>query len=347
MTKHSTIDPASGEPIKPGGTGRPSLLERADAAYGLDRLGPARVPAGLPKAARRPSPPARGTLEPSIFAGQAAEGELDPHGGAGPALNPENRPNPRPEPRPESRVELSGPFCQIDRDGLRAAGLIVPEDPVSGLLEEFRIVKRELLADARSRGASAARRILVCSPHTGEGKTFCAANLAIALAAERDTEVLLIDVDVLKPALTERLGLGFGKGLMDALADPSIAPETLACRTDIEGLFVMPAGSGSARDSEYLASARTGAVLDRLTQGAPDRYLVFDTPPALAASAAAELAGHCGQALLIVRAEETSRAAIEDARQLLSACPDLKLLLNATKFSPSGRRFGSYGEQEE
>ena len=36
------------------------------------------------------------------------------------------------------------------------------------------------------------------------------------------------------------------------------------------------------------------------------------------------------------------RNALDDAIQLLAACPDIKLLLNATHFSPSGRRFGTY-----
>ncbi|MFN7159622.1 MAG: capsular biosynthesis protein, partial [Erythrobacter cryptus] len=111
----------------------------------------------------------------------------------------------------------------------------------------------------------------------------------------------------------------------------------------IDGLFVLPAGTPSARDAEYLASARTGAVLDRLTAGTSDRIVIFDTPPALAASPAAALAQHVGQALLVVRAEETGRAALEDAQQLLSACGDIKLLLNAARYSPSGRRFGTYG----
>ena len=130
---------------------------------------------------------------------------------------------------------------------------------------------------------------------------------------------------------------------MDALADPTIAPESLVLRTDIDGLFVLPAGTATSRDAEYLASTRTGEVLDRLTQCAGERIVIFDTPPALAASAAAELAQHVGQALLVVRADETSRAALEDAQQLLSACGDIKLLLNAARYSPSGRRFGSYG----
>jgi hypothetical protein len=83
-------------------------------------------------------------------------------------------------------------------------------------------------------------------------------------------------------------------------------------------------------------------VLDRLTQGAPNRVVIFDSPPALAASPAAELAKHVGQALVVARADLTGQSALEDALTLLSSCPDIKLLLNAAHFSPSGRRFGTY-----
>ncbi|MBA4766246.1 MAG: AAA family ATPase [Porphyrobacter sp.] len=305
-----------------------SLFERADAAFGLDPRGHApvlpEVPP-VPQALRRPAP---APVQPQ----QAAR-----------AAQPAPVPEPAvAAPRPPRAVAFSGPVVRIDREHLRDGGLIVPEDPVTGLLEEFRIVKRELLADARTGASPLARRILVCSPHTGEGKTYCATNLAIALAAERGLEVLLVDADVVKPSITERLGIDAEEGLMDALADPRILPESLVIKTDIEGLFVLPAGKASALDAEYLASTRTAEVLDRLTEGAPDRILIFDTPPALAASPAAELAKHVGQALLVVRADETSRAALEDAQQLLSACGDIKLLLNAARYSPSGRRFGSY-----
>jgi len=112
--------------------------------------------------------------------------------------------------------------------------------------------------------------------------------------------------------------------------------------TDVPGLWVLPAGNLTTADSEYLASARTAEVLDRLTLGAPNRLVIFDTPPALAASPAAELANHVGQAVLVARADRTGQSALEDAYQLLSACPDIKLLLNAANFSPSGRKFGSY-----
>jgi len=325
MTEQRKIDPQAARPA--------SLFERADAVYGLDpRSGAPKLP-GVPQV-----PPALRRAQPQPTPRPAA---------AAPAPAPEPAAPPAetvraPEPPAPRAVTFAGPRAAIDRDVLREAGLIVPEDSVTGLLEEFRIVKRELIADARSGGALA-RRILVCSPHQGEGKTYCATNLAIALAAERGLEVLLVDADVVRPSVTARLGIAAEQGLMDALADPAVPPESLVIGTDIPGLFVLPAGTPSARDAEWLASARTAEVLDRLTQGAPDRFVIFDTPPALAASPAAELAKHVGQALLVVRADETSRAALEDAQQLLSACADIKLLLNAARYSPSGRRFGSYG----
>jgi Mrp family chromosome partitioning ATPase len=191
-------------------------------------------------------------------------------------------------------------------------------------------------------GAGAAQRVLVCSPLPGEGKTFCSVNLALAMAAEKDSEVLLVDADFAKPSVLSTLGLPGGRGLMDALADPLADVADFVIGTDVPGLWVLPAGEATATDSEYLSSARTADVLDRLTAGAPHRMVIFDSPPALAASPAAELAKYVGQALVIARADRTGQGALEDAVSLLSACPNIQLLLNAITFSPSGRRFGTY-----
>jgi Mrp family chromosome partitioning ATPase len=251
---------------------------------------------------------------------------------------------------PPTRISFNARPQPIDRARLQQRALIVPGGPVTALVEEFRIVKRQLLLAARETRIGGvpgtAQRVLVCSPLPGEGKTFCATNLALSIAGERDSEVLLVDADFAKPSILALLGLSSGagkaRGLMDALANPAVAVEDCVLATDVPGLFVLPAGSRTSTDSEYLASARTAEVLERLTLGAPNRIVIFDSPPALAASPAAELAKYCGQALLICRADKTGQSALEDALSLLSACPDIKLLLNSANFSPSGRRFGDY-----
>lgn len=241
--------------------------------------------------------------------------------------------------------KFTAPAYPVDRDHLRDQGLIVPEGSVTQLLEEFRIVKRQLLGsvgELRETMPQAAQRILICSPHPGEGKTYTSVNLALSLAAEKECEVLLVDADFAKPSVLSALGLPGGKGLMDALADPSIDVRDLVIGTDIPGLWVLPAGDATNSDSEFLSSSRTATVLDRLIEDAPNRIVIFDSPPALAASPAAELAKYVGQSVLVVRADRTGQGALEDAVSLLSACPNIELLLNAVHFSPSGRRFGSY-----
>lgn len=336
MTEHSKISTDKARPVADGG----SLLERAGGAFGLGGLRPAAPPRDLPQASPKSAPkPVASEAAPvrTAVSQPVAPPAVQQPKSAAPGLAPAVE-----QGRTADRVQFSGPVHEVNRELLRENGMIDPDGGVTELLEEFRIVRRELLGDARENGSAEARRILVCSPHPGEGKTYCATNLAIAMAAERDIEVLLVDADFAKPSIPGLLGIEPGRGLMDCLADASISPEELVISTDINGLFVLPAGNRTTLDTEYLASKRTRAVLDRLSQGAPDRIVIFDTPPALAASPAAELAKHVGQALLIVRADVTGQSALEDAYQLLSACPDIKLLLNGTHFSPSGRSFGSY-----
>lgn len=247
-------------------------------------------------------------------------------------------------PRPVEVYE--GPRVIVDRDKLRKAGFIVPDGPVTGISEEFRIIKRQLLLAAKGSQKVApvrhGERILICSAHPNEGKTFCALNLALSIAAEKDNEVLLVDADFAKPSILSSLGLEGSKGLMDALADPQLPVESCIIHTDIPGLAILPAGDQTNADTEYLASARTEQVLNRLTQNNPHRIVIFDSPPALSASPASVLATHVGQVLMVVKADETTESALRDALSLMGGCEHIQLLLNGTKFSPTGRRFGSY-----
>lgn len=339
MSEHSKI------PLQRVGEGK-SLLERAVKTFDLGTLGAPPVPLNVasPRArpAVRPEPvaapmPAAPVPEADIVAAPVVE-QIAPV--AAPAV-------PAPAvPALAAPAVPRGPRHRVDREHLRNQGLIVPEGAVTELLEEFRIVKRQLLLQAadlrRQGGGAAAQRMLISSPHPGEGKTYCSLNLALSIAAEKDSEVLLVDADFAKPSILSALGLPGGPGLMDALTNPAADVADFVLATDVPGLSVLPAGNSSTADSENLNSSRTAAVLDRLTEGAPQRIVIFDSPPALSAAPAAELAKFVGQAVMIVRADRTGQGALEDAISLLSGCPNIQLLLNSVNFSPSGRRFGSY-----
>ena len=359
MTEQTKIPvPKDGEAAR-----GPSLIERVVRNYDLVQLASAPIPENLipPASPRRRYRRADEVIEDAevtpLVAAPAAQEQPIPSAAAA-------RPEPIPEvvepeviaPPASARSNVPAPVAvpvrfrsqrhPVNRQHLRDQGLIVPEGTVTGLLEELRIVKRQLLLNAGQLGQQGmgptSQRILICSPHPGEGKSYTSVNLALAIAAETESEVLLVDADFAKPSVLSMLGLPGGPGLMDALANPDVDVAECVIGTDISGLWVLPAGNATTSDSEYLSSSRTAAVLDRLTQGAPHRIIIFDSPPALAASPAAELAKYVGQAVLVVRADKTGQGSLEDAVSLLSGCPNIQLLLNAVHFSPSGRRFGSY-----
>jgi Mrp family chromosome partitioning ATPase len=223
--------------------------------------------------------------------------------------------------------------------------LIDPEGPVTGLAEEFRIIKRQLLLGTQGRAGSDAARhhtILVCSAQPDEGKTFAAVNLALSMAGEKDLEVLLVDADFANPQVPDLLGLRAGPGLTDALASPGVDPNRYVIPSSIPGLFVLPAGRQANDVTELLASARTTEVLGALAGSDRRRILILDSPPVLVASPATVLAAYAGQIVLVVRADWTTDADLREALPLLSACENISLLLNRTRLSVSGRRFGSY-----
>lgn len=320
----------------------PSLLERAADMFGID---PAANAPTIDVSNLPPEPAKRAKKakdEPKIEA-PAAE-ILEPEA---PAVDPAPvKPSPRKDIARAAPAIVPTRQGRIDRDRLAARGMIVPGAPVTGISEEYRIVKREIIRNfagtANRPVVPRGHRVLIASANPGEGKTFSAVNLALSLAVEADHDVLLIDADIAKPSVLEALGLEDGPGLMDALADPLLPLGDCMIQTDIAGLKVMPAGTQHMHDTELLASARTETLLAQLEAGAPGRILILDSPPVLAASPAAVLAGHVGQLIMVVRADETLESSLRDAIGLMGACPHIQLLLNGVKYSPGGRRFGTY-----
>jgi protein-tyrosine kinase len=320
-----------------------SLLERAAQLYDL---------APPPLQPQEPAAPVQRVAAPAAPAPQAIlEPVIEPFA---PAPQPIPEPVVEPvieAPRPRIRIARpAGAAVAIDRAMLAEKGLLVPGAPISALVEELRQVKRQLLQTARlvkKQDGDRSRTVLVCSARPNDGKTYCAVNLAIAMAAERDVEVLLIDADFAKPDVMKRLGLNDGPGLLDALADPNVDIEACVVATDIPQLSLLPAGTKSNNDTELVASRRTGEVIAALLAADPKRLLIFDSPPALAATPASVLANHAGQVMLVVRADRTTEGDLREAVALLEGCEHIQLVLNAVSFAPGGRRFGGYYGQED
>lgn len=233
---------------------------------------------------------------------------------------------------------------------LHRMGVVSPDAEKSQIAEEFRIIKRPLIANAFGQGTARIRNgnmIMVTSSLPGEGKTFCAINLAISMAMEMDRTVLLVDADVAKPRIPEYLGIHADRGLLDVLQDKSLKLSDVLIKTDIAKLTILPAGRTYKRATELLASEAMTRLVEDIGNRYPDRIIVFDSPPILATSEASVLATHMGQIVMVVEAERTSQEAVREALSHIQSCEVVSMLLNKATPTPGADYYygyyGSYG----
>ena len=241
--------------------------------------------------------------------------------------------------------EPPGKAVDIDIAGLRAQGYLTPDGERTRVAEEFRIIKRPLLENAFGRGAAVVEQgnlIMVTSAIPGEGKTYTAVNLAMAIAMEMDKTVLLVDADVGRAHVHELLKIPMGPGLIDLLTEPSLDAGDVMLRTNVPKLRVIPMGRYHAHANELVASAAMRALTQELATRYHDRVVIFDAPPLLATSEAVVLSGLMGQIVFVVEAERTVQASVRDALGLLDTSKPVGLVLNKARKQGSHDYYG-YG----
>jgi protein-tyrosine kinase len=240
-------------------------------------------------------------------------------------------------------------FVEIDLARLSAMGYVTPQTPRARIADEFRVIKRPLLANMNAKSStpvSNANLIMVTSAVPDEGKTFVAINLAISMAMELDKNVLLVDADMARPCVLSSLGIDRSVGFLDALADPTLDMSGLLLRTNIDKLTILPAGAPRAHATEMLASEAMSGLLSEMASRYTDRIIVFDAPPLLPSTEARVLATYMGQVVLVVEAERTPQKTVMQALATIEACPVVMPLLNKASHSEVGSYYGYYGPME-
>ncbi len=234
----------------------------------------------------------------------------------------------------------------IDWDKLAELGFVTPASNTnSETEEEYRNIKRPLINNAFGLGSVGINRsnlILVTSSVPGEGKTFTAINLALSIANERDKKVLLIDADVARPSVSRVLGIKSSPGLIEYLEGQDIEFSDIVLKTDMPGLSIIPAGKQHKHSTELLTSNKMILMAQELSNRYPDRVVIFDSPPLLAATQGEVLAGLVGQVILVVEAETTPQSMIMASVNKLVFCDVVLVLLNKTKLNLDANHYG-YG----
>jgi capsular exopolysaccharide synthesis family protein len=232
-------------------------------------------------------------------------------------------------------------LAAIPRSTLRGADLLIHSHPATLEAEAFRSLRTSIALLPLEQPP---RSVLFTSAVPAEGKSFCAANYAAALA-QQGLRTLLIDADLRRPGLRRRFATGpatQGAGLADCLRDLSQFPGAVR-PTRLAQLFVLGELQGSVRGAELLTGRNFRAVIDSAL--ADFDRVVVDTAPLTAVGDTATMAPHVGVVCLVIRAGRTPRRVVHRACVILGRRPS-GLVLNRIK---SGRaaRYDYYSHADD
>lgn len=209
-------------------------------------------------------------------------------------------------------------------------------DAVSEEYKKLRSLVRKL-----TKKESFLNTILVTSTVGSEGKSITALNLALALAQEYDHTVLLVDTDLRRPSIHRYLGLEPEVGLVNCLQE-GLPVEKALIKTGLGKLVVLPAGSPVDNHLELLSSERMKRLIRELKSRYPERYVIFDTPPALPFADAQILGSEVDGVIYVIREGFAKTDQIREAMDSLRGSNLLGAVYNDSSVMPSAGRYSYY-----
>lgn len=190
-----------------------------------------------------------------------------------------------------------------------SAELVLANKPFSAQAEAFRVLRSQI--NMRLFAADQQKRaIAVISSDAGDGKSFFAANMAVAMS-QLGGRTLLVDADMRNPRQHDIFGLDNSQsvglsGILSGRAEANV----IRAVPDLPSLFVMPVGTVPPNPTELLERPAFGLLMKELVSKFD--YVIVDTPAAEFGADGAITAAHCGSALVIARKDATRVGAVQE-----------------------------------
>lgn len=214
--------------------------------------------------------------------------------------------------------------------------LITKIDAKSPVSEVFRSLRTNIQYMSKS---SSCQTILVTSTTQGEGKSWIVSNLAVTFA-QTGKNVIIIDADMRRPRQNNIFGIDMFPGLSNYLAgmssrgtDKNIAVKDCIQATEIDNLYVLPAGNIPPNPSELLESAKTKELLNELKRIFD--VVIFDGAPCLLVTDATIISRIVDSTILVASYKTTKIDELKDAKRRIEAIGGhvAGVVLNRTKLT--------------
>ncbi len=189
--------------------------------------------------------------------------------------------------------------------------LITLLQPRSAAAEAYRSLRTNLMFSSVE---NPIRTLLVTSAAREDHKSRTLANLAVTFA-QSGNKTILVDADLRQPKQHEIWDISGDRGLSTMMLDDSAIMDPPLNNTEVDNLQVISSGDLPPNPADLLGGKRMDEIIGALKNRAD--YVLFDSPPILAATDAALLGIKLDGALLAIRAGATRRDHTAQARQAL------------------------------
>jgi capsular exopolysaccharide synthesis family protein len=209
--------------------------------------------------------------------------------------------------------------------------LVVEKNPKSQVNESFRTVRTNLSFMGEIKEKRTAKRIMLSSFFSGEGKTFCSTNLS-NLIAKGEKKVLIIDFDLHRPKIHKTYKLKNIIGVTNFIIGKSTFEE-IVHKNVFPNLDVIAAGPIAPNPSELILRDKVNELFE-IADKIYD-YIIIDTPPFGLLNDSLELTKFADSFLIILNTKYARKKGVEHISEMLSKFDNVSkgLVLNGIKES--------------
>lgn len=259
------------------------------------------------------------------------------HGLSG-AATPQSRRAPAPNLPPPS-TQIQAARVAFDPHAARENRLLltatVPED--RGTVAAYGMLRTRILHRMRGKGWET---LGVTSAAPQDGKSLTAVNLALSLAREKNSAVILLDLDMRNPTVCRTLGITPHLELRDFFEGRVDTPDDLFMSIGVDNLLIAGSLTATQNSAELLASPRLEELLAFIRRSTTSPLILIDLPPVLSPDDTLVVAPRIDALILVASEGVTPREDLQKASEMLADFPVAGLVLNRS--TDASQRYG-YG----